>query len=461
LDASNRHAGASRVHAAPSGAPGSSAATLRAKPANRLKRLRIAMVVAGRIVQERIVPRRGSVTVGRNERATFEIVGGHYHLTFLDGMAGRVALPGGVVDLEALKARAERVGAAYRVRLTDAAHGRIVLAEATFLFQFVVPPPRPPTPQVPPSVKGFVVGPIDWTMTFIVALSFLMHFGLVGAMYSDWMDPVAGDDFVASGLLDLVQRTAPPIETSPATETAPEASASAPSTEAPTRVAPPRPAAEHSTGSVLPSDLAGIALSKEVEQATIAILTALGPGRSLREAMTVDAQAPVDLQRLAEGTQGISTRTGALDLPAAGQPIKPGQGANDLSSLGHKETAGVSSTAGTVRTVIPIAQVHQETASLSAPIANVEAVIRSQIHPGAKLCYRNALRLDPTQSGRLVLDLHIAPSGEVDTAVAAGPTGLGPSVVACITRVARRARFDAPGGAGATVRIPFVFERAE
>ena len=51
-----------------------------------------------------------------------------------------------------------------------------------------------PRPQLPLSVKGGLASQIDWNLTIIAAFSFLLHFGLIGAMYSDWMDPVVNDD---------------------------------------------------------------------------------------------------------------------------------------------------------------------------------------------------------------------------------------------------------------------------
>ena len=116
------------------------------------------------------------------------------------------------------------MGPAYQIRLTDEARGKVVIGETTFLFQFVAPPPVQPRPQLPLSVKGGLASQIDWSLTIIAAFSFLLHFGLVGAMYSDWMDPVVNDDLTA-GLLDMVQKTVPPP-----VETAEEASASASST---------------------------------------------------------------------------------------------------------------------------------------------------------------------------------------------------------------------------------------
>ncbi|HEY6460411.1 MAG TPA: energy transducer TonB, partial [Polyangiaceae bacterium] len=235
-----------------SGRPGQMTAVMRAmQQQSGPKVLRIGLVASGRILEERIVKQRTSVTVGPSEKSMFvvqanvppqfklfELIGSDYYLNFLDGMTGRVALASGITDLVGLKGQAKRVGPAYQIRLTDEARGKVVIGDTTFLFQFVAPPPIQPKPQLPLSVKGGLTSQIDWSLTIIAAFSFLVHFGLVGAMYSDWMDPVVNDDLTA-GLLDMVQRTVPPP-----VETAEESSANASSTStAPAPTAPKKQAA--------------------------------------------------------------------------------------------------------------------------------------------------------------------------------------------------------------------------
>ena len=187
------------------------------------KVLRIGLVQGGRVIEERIIKQRTTVNVGSNERATFviqsqlvppmfklfEIVGNDYYLNFLDGMTGRVALESGITDLNALKSHAKKVNNVYQVKLTEEARGKVVVGDTTFLFQFVAPPPVQPRPQLPLAVKGGIASQIDWSLTIIAAFSFLAHFGIVGAMYSDWMDQAVGDDSIA-GLVDMMQNIPPP-----------------------------------------------------------------------------------------------------------------------------------------------------------------------------------------------------------------------------------------------------------
>ena len=97
------------------------------------KVLRIGLVQSGRVVEERIIKQRTTVTVGSNERAIFvipsqavppmfklfELLGSDYYLNFVDGMTGRVALASGITDLNALRGQAKKVNNVYQVKLTE------------------------------------------------------------------------------------------------------------------------------------------------------------------------------------------------------------------------------------------------------------------------------------------------------------------------------------------------------
>jgi hypothetical protein len=443
------------------GRPGQMTAVMRAMQLSAgPKVLRIGLVAAGRILEERIVKQRTSVTVGPSEKSMFvvqanlpsqfklfELIGGDYYLNFLDGMTGRVALATGITDLAALRGQAKRVGPAYQIRLTEEARGKIVIGETTFLFQFVAPPPVQPRPQLPLSVKGGVASQIDWNLTIIAAFSFLLHFGLVGAMYSDWMDPVVNDDITA-GLLDMVQKTLPPpVETNEA----PTSSASS------TDTAPAATQTAKAQKSGPPDQKVVQGLIQEADQARIAILAALNGGPNINGAMKDDNGAPVDLNSLANRSGGISNTTGGLNLPGgAGGPIHPGAGGG-LQGLKGGETGGNTNGAGTIVKVIPVGDVQYTGSAMSVPVANAEAVIRSQIHPGAKKCYQRGLESDPTQAGKLVILIKVAPSGEVDTVTVQSNSGLSSTVAGCIQSVARRAKFDPPGASGSQISVPFNF----
>src|SRR5438093_1112257 len=117
----------------PSARPGQMTAVMRAMPqASGPKVLRIGLVQGGKVIEERVIKQRTHVTIGPSEHSTFvvpsrmvpphhrlfEIVGGEYHLDFLDGMTGRIALRSGVADLAELRGHARRLpSGAYQIRL--------------------------------------------------------------------------------------------------------------------------------------------------------------------------------------------------------------------------------------------------------------------------------------------------------------------------------------------------------
>ncbi|MGH7269033.1 MAG: AgmX/PglI C-terminal domain-containing protein, partial [Polyangiaceae bacterium] len=301
---------------------------------------------------------------------------------------------------------------------------------------------------------GGMASQIDWNLTIIAAFSFLLHFGMVGAMYSDWMDPVVNDDITA-GLLDMVQRTMPPpVETAPdKTDT----SATAAETATAQKPAPKQAAPAQNSKPAAPDAKVVAGLVNEAEQARIAILGALGGGPNIAGAMKDDNGAPVDLNSLANRAGGIANSNSLVSGVGGGGPIQPGKGGGGLQSLHGGQTGGASNGAGAATKVVPIGDVQAGSSSMSVPVSNAEAVIRSQIHPGAKRCYQRGLESDPTQAGKIVIIIKVAPSGEVDSASVASNKGLSAQVASCITAVARRAKFDAPGSNGSTISVPFNF----
>src|SRR6476469_4488206 len=97
---------------APGGRPGAMTMAMQAvniKPVGP-KVLRIGVIQGGKIVEERIVRKRETVTVGSSERnhfvlnaagitprfELFQLVGADYILNFTETMTGRVGLPAGV-----------------------------------------------------------------------------------------------------------------------------------------------------------------------------------------------------------------------------------------------------------------------------------------------------------------------------------------------------------------------------
>jgi hypothetical protein len=440
------------------------------------KVLRIGLVQGGRVIEERIIKQRVTVTVGSNEKSMFvipsqavppmfklfELLGNDYYLNFLDGMNGRVALATGITDIQALRGQAKKVGGAYQVKLTEEARGKVVVGETTFLFQFVAPPPVQPRPQLPLAVKGGIASTIDWTLTIIAAFSFLLHFGIVGAMYSDWMDPVVGDDFNVASLVDLMKNIPPPPVVEP-TETNPVATATATATS---QTAAPKAgggaggaksgSAGKSAGQV--SDAKAAALASQADAMQMQMLAALNGGSSVQGALNRSDIPPVDLSGAAASNAGVAHGSGDLKIGGGGSPVQGGGKGGGLAGIGGGTKGdGTGTGAGTETKVAGptgVAQVGGSTATV--PISDADRVIAG-LRARFRSCYQTGLNSDPSMSGKVLISAKVGPNGEVSSADVASNTGLSPGVAQCIAGVVKRATFSPPGGGGSTLQIPVTF----
>jgi hypothetical protein len=433
------------------------------------KVLRIGVVHRGRIVEERVIKQRTTVTVGQSEKSMFvvpapnippqfklfELIGMDYYLNFLDGMTGRVALATGITDIGALRGQAKKVNNAYQVKLTEEARGKVVIGDTTFLFQFVAPPPVQPRPQLPLAVKGGLASQIDWSLTIIAAFSFLLHFGIVGAMYSDWMDQAVGDDSLA-GLVDMMKNIPAP----PAPEVPPEPTAAPTATT--TAAKDPTPKSGPSTPSnsgpqKAVSDNQAAKLAAQADQMQMAMLASIAGGPSTKGALDRSEIPPVDLSGAAASNAGVTPGAGDLKFGSGGAPVQGGKGTGLSGIAGSTTGSGTGGTAGNERKVQgPTGDAQVGGSSASVPVSDADRVIAG-LRPKFKACYQQGLNSDPTMSGKVVISAKIAPTGEVDSASPAENTGLSPTVASCIARAVRNAQFAAPGGTGSTLRIPVTF----
>src|SRR4051794_9784867 len=100
------------------GRPGAMTMAMQAvKTVQGPKVLRIGVIQGGKIIEERIIRNRDTVSVGTTEKNTFTIAapqfpahfelfpmtGGSYKLNFTDAMEGRIAMPQGVQSFQQLK----------------------------------------------------------------------------------------------------------------------------------------------------------------------------------------------------------------------------------------------------------------------------------------------------------------------------------------------------------------------
>lgn len=453
--------------------PGQMTAVMRAVAANTgPKVLRIGVVQGGRVAEERIIKQRTHVTVGASEKnmfvvatqnlpptfRVFELVGNDYHLNFLDGMTGRIALPTGISDLSMLKGQAKRSAqGAYQVRLTEDSRGKVVIGDTTFLFQFVAPPPVQPKPQLPVAVlRG--ASSIDWNTTIIAALSFLCHFMALGAIYSDWLDPVIDDEVSVAGLIDSLKNLPPPppVEEKPAEK--PDETAK-PEKAEPTPAKAAAAAAPGPKGPSAPmSAKETAALSNELDKIDMAVLAFAGTGPATAGVLKNGEVPTGSLDQAAASAAAVGAGGGDLNLKGGGGAIRPGAAGGGLAGIGSTgRGAGTEGSGGVAKVEGPKGNASVGGAAVSGGNVSNAARVVAGMRAGFRNCYQRGLAENPDASGSIRLTIRVGAGGEV-AGVSPAPSGSLPaSVISCVVARAQAAQFDPPEGGSAVIAVPVTF----
>jgi hypothetical protein len=439
--------------------------------------LRAAVVRAGKLVEERIVPRGDHLTIGPTERSTFVVTapqltgttrllewsGAGYRLNSAPGVTGRVATDAGVVDV---------TPGSGQIALGESARGKVVVGDTVVLFHFVDPPVRPPHAQLPIAVRQGVLDDLDWGTTFIAAFSFLIHFGALGTVYSDWADGVVDDDVRVAQMVQIIRELPPPPPVEARKEdTATDASAKV-ADAAPVKAAPA--SAGRSTG---PSRGAGTPsapgrlgeaaardIARALESSDAAIVLAIGATNGSATGRVLEnGQLPMGmLNNLAASAGGVGQgNVAGLNLGGgAGGVVRPG--AVSRGGLpggdGHADAnAGdVGRQAEVKKPVGGQARASLESTS-GGTILDAPRVVGG-MQGGLRRCYKRALDEDPTARGSLRVVATVGSNGEVRSAQPSGGGGLPSSMMSCVQRVVQSAQFTlAEGSSGATVVIPMGF----
>jgi len=469
--------------AVPAGRPGQMTAVMRAvAQVSGPKILRIGVVQGGKVIDERLIKDRGHVTIGPSEKAMFvvptrqlppnfrlfEMIGGEYYLNYLEEMNGRVALKTGVSDLSGLSAQAKTVSAGgfrfHRVKLTEDSRGKVVAGETSFLFQFVVPPPIQPKPQLPVSVKKGMAGDIDWFTTIVAAFSFLFHFFFVALVYSDWMDPVVDDEVAVSQLIESIKKLPPPppmerpqamVDLDSTANAATDDSASKSKGKGSGKG---KGKAVGKGKAKAAADARAAAIADELAELNVQTLGAMGTGGVATEGVLGSSDVPTGLlDDAARSGMGAGTGcTGGLKLGGAGGgTLRPGavgggRGLKDIGETGGQSTGGAQATGKKKKVAGPKGSAIVGGAGVSGgAVANASSVV-ARMRGRFRRCYQTGLNSNPEMQGSVTLTAKVGPNGEVLGVGGGGGGALGP-IVGCLKAVVAGAQFAPPDGGGAII----------
>lgn len=444
------------------------------------KVLRIGLIQGGKIIEERIVRRRETVSVGTSERNhfilqaeglpsrfdLFQLVGNDYILNFTDRMRGRVALPGGVQDLDQLResGAARNAGTHWQVKLNDNSRGKLVIGNTTLLFQFVVPPPVTPRPQLPAAARGGFVKGIDWLFTAFVVFSYMLFFGFIVYLESaDWPidQGIAGVPEELSRFI-FEEPQPPPPEEEPdvveeAEETVEEEVAETPRTNtAPTkaRSSGPRESTAEATARIR---------EEAAAQAQQMLLGALGESGAFADVLAGGAVTgnAAEVLAQAQGVGVADSQGGTLRERSGGGSSGRTGGLGGLARAGGDATGPVQAGERIVERVIRgrvnFENMDEIGGSGMFDANQVTSMIR-QRQSAFRRCYENELRNNPSLSGKVTVQFTIEQRGNVSRATAVENTTGSAGLASCVVGVIRRLRWrEGPEGGSVDYRYPFVF----
>lgn len=470
------------------------------------KVLRIGLIQGGKIVEERIIRNRETVTVGSSEKnhfvihtdgipsrfELFQLVGTDYILNFTKDMSGRVGLPGGVQDLVKMResGAARDAGTHFQVKINDSSRGKVVVGSTTVLFQFVVPPPVQPRPQLPAAARAGLVRSIDWMFTSFVVFTFMSMFGfLVYLENADW--PIEQGiaqvpDDLTKLIFDEPEPPPEPLDLPPQeTETAkpedkPEkepkgkdvpkedkkAQSNTPKT--PNKPAPKPAGNDASGGADAAADKSARIAEEAVARAESLIVGALssGAGGGLQDVLAGGAVTG-NAQDILAGAAGVGSPKagsgGNLRTRGGGKSGSGQAGLGGLSAAGGKgatkgreDGSKVTERAVSGRTTLGSGGGDVGgTGDFDASV--VVRTIKARLS-AIKGCYERELKRNPTLAGKVTIEFTIEERGTV-SAVKVKDNSTGDQAVAeCVAAAVRRFRFNpGPDGGSVVYSYPFVF----
>jgi hypothetical protein len=452
------------------------------------KILRIGIIQGGRIVEERLVRKRESITIGQSAKnmfvvpsdalprnwLLFEVNGNQYVAHFSDGMDARIAVGNEIISLAQLKqaGKIQKRGASWVLPLDERSRGKITLADMTILFQFVTPPPPQPRPQLPASVRGSITSEVDWFFTTIAAISFLFHFLFVIYLRNvDW--PRKPDiEAIPDRFVRMYQK--PKEEKKVEVKKVDEAKKE--DEKKPEKKKGNEEEKKAAKKELTPEEKARLAEEKArldaerrarlAEQVKSTGLLKLLGAKADGDGSIADVLGKGDVDRDQEkafqGVGGVGVASANDQLrgiksggSGSGRVATVGglRGGGSIAGGGTGEAAAEKRVTGVVKSEAPAVDGELDPAMVAKEVKSRLRAIQN--------CYERALKRTPNLSGKVVIHWTITQAGTVSGVDVEQDTLGDAEVASCIKSLIARWRFPAPSGGSVDVSFPFVFSPSQ
>ncbi len=451
------------------------------------KILRIGIIQNGKIIEERLLRKRETVTIGQSPRNTFvlpstgipkgyslfELKGGAYHLNFRSNMKGKVSVEDAVLDFHALREQklAKKRGDQYSLQLSEKSRGKVVVDDTTLLFQFVTPPPPPSKLQLPASVRGGWLKSLDMPFVSTLLGSFVIQvFSIAFIVSRDYPEPPRGIETLPDRFIAMLKEPVKPpppkkvedkTDESKKDETAEKKEKPKPKKKKPKPRVVEKPKTVETPKKKTEAEVR--AMKAKVTDKTIlkfiGAKTADGVG-SIVDTL-VDGATDVAIRDAFNGTTGVQVATNST---AARDRRRVGKGRGKVAGIdgdlrARKGGPVDSGDKGKEVKVRGTVKVKRPTEAFGVGVLDTNSIAKVvRRRKGAiKNCYEKQLKRNPKLAGKVKVQFTILESGRVGSARVMLDTTGDPAVGKCIANAMKRWRFPKPDGGSVTVAFPFVF----
>lgn len=450
--------------------------------------LRIGIILGGNLIEETLLRKRATVTIGQSLANTFsvpiaglpaifpifELVEGRFNLHFQENMDGRISL-GGVVRTtsQLCQEGAVRNEQHWVYALDENSRGRISLGALTLLFQFVTPPPVAARMRLPASTRITLADRFEPRLSAIVSASVLAHLAI--GIFAYTRDLVIEHPAARYARTYSVEQYVQPlpneirVEPQVVDEQTAGVSTTAPSTAANTAIdsenKPKRNRANKNNGPTenkkkAPSQAA---IDETIDDTVVvSVLSGLaGPDGVLAEMRDKDQSADLDkslhLAKRKKASTAVAFRDRHRDRISDDIGEDTGEQTSDLTDT---ELTNTTKKEEEIQAEPPRVGKVETWDDTDVDPAAVAKRVRKRYLAGIRRCHQRALIGNAEAHGKVVVEFTIGPTGRV---IKAAATGFDARVDKCIESIAARWRFTGPKSDGkptsASYSIPLLLKK--
>lgn len=459
-------------------------------PASNLpKVLRIGIIQNQKIIEERRLKKRETVTIGTGESCTFvvksakapksyelfEYANGTYYLRYAEGVAGKVqfspdadAVAQDFATLEK-QGKAVKRGGGMAIELSDHTRGKVEIADVNILFKFEEPPAAAAKVALPAEIRGGFLSSIDVQFTSIfVATSVMVLAFVTYAQGLPYVEPSTIEE-VSERYQKLIMpdRVPEPPREAVKEDGADKAKEKAKDDKKDDKKDDDKkddkakPKDDNKSKEPVDAEAAARAkkeaLAKQVAgKGLLGVIGSKGrDGGALNDVFSEGAFGEDALGNAFSGIQGVDVADGS------GKGTRGG-GAGGTASIGDiaTEGGGSVSTGAKGETAVQ-GNIREEAPEVEGDLSQDVIVKEMKKNMRAlKDCYERQLKRFPTLAGKISISFEITDSGRIGQTDIVEDTMKNAEVKSCIMSRAKSWRFPKPSGGSVFVTFPFVFSPA-